>query len=147
VQRETSPLAALGFLVVTVPLLFGQDPQARMSPALPPDIVGPQLIAWSQLQKPQPVPQPLAPSDRPMQQTDRQSASPRAQQEQPAAPTFMGTIIKNGSRYVLKVASNSVYQLDDQDKAKQYEGEQVTITGTLDADGKSLHITSIELVS
>jgi len=59
----------------------------------------------------------------------------------------MGTIIKNGSTYVLKVSSNSAYQLDDQDRAKQYEGEQVKITGTLDADGKSLHITSIELVS
>lgn len=145
-KRQTSPLATLGFLLVTFPLMFGQDPQAHLSPALPPDILGPQLIAWSQLQKPQPVPQPLPP-DRSIRQMDQQPANPPAQQVQPAAPTFMGTIIKNGSTYVLKVSSNSAYQLDDQDRAKQYEGEQVKITGTLDADGKSLHITSIELVS
>jgi hypothetical protein len=141
VKRQTSPLATLGFLLVTIPLMFGQDPQAHLSPALPPDILGPQLIAWSQLQKPQPVPQPLPP-DRSIRQTDQHPTNPPAQQVQPAAPTFMGTIM-----YVLKVSSNSAYQLDDQDRAKQYEGQQVKITGTLDADGKSLHITSIELVS
>ncbi len=40
-----------------------------------------------------------------------------------------------------------MYQLDDQERAKQYEGKQVKIAGTLDATGNSLHITSIELVS
>ena len=146
-KPETSRLATLVFVLVTLPLMFGQGPQPQPRPALPPDILGPQLIAWSQLQKPQPLPQPLPPPDRPIQQTDQQPANPQAQQEQPAAPTFMGTIIKNGTRYVLKVSSNSWYQLDDQDRAKQYEGKQVKITGTLDAGGKSLHITSIELVS
>ncbi len=62
-------------------------------------------------------------------------------------PTFMGTIVKDGTRYVLKVSSNKTYQLDDQDRAKQYEGKQVRIVGTLNADGESLHITSIELIS
>jgi hypothetical protein len=127
--------------------MFGQGPQPQPRPALPPDILGPQLIAWSQLQKPLPVPQPLPPPDRPTQQPDQQSANPPAKQEQPAASTFVGTIIRNGARYILKVSSNSAYQLDDQDKAKQYEGKQVKISGTLDADGNRLHITSIELVS
>ena len=146
-KRETSSLATLGFLLATLPLLFGQDPQTQPNPALPSDILGPRLIAWSQFQKPQPVPQPLPPPDRPTQQTDQQSANPPAKQEQPAASTFMGRIIKNGASYILKVSSNSAYQLDDQDRVKQYEGKQVRITGTLDADGKSLHISSIELVS
>jgi hypothetical protein len=146
VKRETSPFATLVFLVVTLPML-GQDPQARLSPALPSEILGPQLIAWSQLQKPQPVPQPLPPPDRPIHQPDQQAANQPAQHEQPAAPTFMGTIIKNGARYVLKVSSNNAYQLDDQHRAEQYEGKQVKITGTPDADGKSIHIMGIELFS
>lgn len=146
-KRETSPLATLVFLLATLPLMFAQDPQTQPSPALPSDTLGPQLIAWSQLQKPQPVPQlPLQP-DRPLQQPDVQQAKPPTQQEQPAAPTFKGTIIKNGTRYVLKVSSNSTYQVDEQYSPKQYEGKQVKIAGTLDADGKSLRITSIELVS
>ena len=63
------------------------------------------------------------------------------------APTFMGTIVKDGTRYVLKVSKNNTYQLDDQDAAKQYEGKQVRIVGTLNADGQSLHVTRIELIS
>jgi len=121
--------------------MFAQDPQTQPSPALPSDTFGPQLIAWSQLQKPQPVPQLMLQPDRPVQQPDVQRANP------PAAPTFKGTIIKNGTRYVLKVSSNSAYQIDDQDRPKQYERKQVKIAGTLDGDGKSLHITGIELVS
>jgi hypothetical protein len=133
--------------LATLPLMFAQDPQTQPSPTLPSDTLGPQLIAWSQLQKPQPVPQLLLQPDRPLQQPDVQRANPPTQQEQPAAPTFKGTIIKNGTRYVLKVSSNSTYQVDEQYSPKQYEGKQVKIAGTLDADGKSLRITSIELVS
>jgi hypothetical protein len=147
VKRETSPLATLVFLSVTIPLMFAQDPPAQPGRALPSDILGPQLIAWSQLQKPQPVPQPVPPPDRPVQQSDQQTPNPPTQEQQPVPPTFMGTIIKDGSRYVLKVSRNSFYQLDDQETAKQYEGKQVRIVGSLDADGKILHITSIELIS
>jgi hypothetical protein len=146
VRRETS-LATLLFLLTTLPLMFAQDPQTQPSPALPADILGPQLIAWSQLQKPQPVPQPVPPPDRPTQQSDQQTPTPPAQQQQPVAPMFMGTITKDGGRYVLKVSDNTLYQLDDQEKAKQYEGKQVKISGSLDADGKVLHIISIELLS
>jgi hypothetical protein len=147
VKRETSLLGILVFLLTTLPLMFAQEPQIQRSPALPSDILGPQLIAWSQLQKPQPVPQPLPPPDRPIQQPDLQPANSAAKLEQPAAPAFVGTITKDGARYVLKVSGNSAYQLDDQNRAKQYEGKAVKIAGTLDADGKSLHIAGIELVS
>jgi hypothetical protein len=148
-KRKTSLFATLGVLLAIAPLMFAQDLQTQPSPALPSDILGPQLIAWSQLQKPQPVPQPLPTPDRPAQQPAQQpaqSANPPAQQ-QPAAQTFTGTIVRDGSRYVLKVSSNSAYQLDDQERARQYEGKQVKIAGTLDANGNSLHITSIELLS
>jgi Protein of unknown function (DUF5818) len=149
VKRETSPLGilVLVFLLTTLPLMFAQDPQIQRNPALPSDILGPQLIAWSQLQKPQPVLQPLPSPDRPIQHPDLQTANSAAKQEQPSAPAFVGTITKDGAGYVLKVSSNSAYQLDDQDRAKQYEGKQVKITGTLDADGKSLLITGIELIT
>jgi hypothetical protein len=147
VKRETSCLATLVFLLVSLPLMVAQDPQTQPSPALPSSILGPQLVAWSQLQKPQPAPQPLPPPDRPITQPDQQQPSPPAQQQPPATLTLMGTIVKDGTRYVLKVSSNSAYQLADQDKVKEFEGKQVKIAGTLDADGKVLHITSIELVS
>jgi hypothetical protein len=148
-KRETSLLAMLICLLGTVPPMLAQDLRGQPSPALPSDILGPQLIAWSQLQKPQPVPQPLPPPERPIPQTAQQAqpSNPPAQPQPPAPQTFTGTIVKDGSRYVLKASSNSAYQLDDQEKAKQYEGKQVKIGGTLDANGGSLHIISIELVS
>jgi hypothetical protein len=150
-KRETSLLGLVIFLLGTVPPLLPQDLQGQPNPVLPSGILGPQLIAWSQLQKPQPMPQPLPPPDRPMQQQQpdqaAQSANPPAQQQPPAAQTFTGTIAKDGTRYVLKISSNTAYQLDDQEKAKQYEGKQVKIGGTLDANGSSLHIISIEVVS
>jgi hypothetical protein len=146
-KRETSLFATLIFLAASLPLTLAQDRQSQPHPGLPSDILGPQLIAWSQLQKPQPVPQPLLQPNRPVQYSDQGQPAPSAQTQPPAAQIFTGTIVKDGMRYVLKVASNSVYQLDDQERARQYEGKQVKIAGTLDATGNSLHITSIELVS
>jgi hypothetical protein len=61
--------------------------------------------------------------------------------------TFQGTIVKKGASYVLRATSNETYQLDDQDRARQYEGKQIKIVGTLDVNGRSLHVTSIELIS
>jgi hypothetical protein len=150
-KRETRLLAALVFALGTVLLTSAQDSRTQPNPVLPSDILGPQLIAWSQLQKPEPVPQPLPPLDRPVQQpnqhAEQQPANPQAQPQQPATQTFTGTIVKDGSRYILKVSSRNVYQLDDQEKVQRYEGKQVKIEGTLDANGNSLHITNIELLS
>ncbi len=151
-KRKTCLLATLVFVLGSVPFMRTQDQRSQPDPVLPSGILGPQLIAWSQVQKPEPVPQPLPPPDRAAQQPDQpahpqppQSANPQAQP--PAAQTFTGTIVKDGNRCILKVSRNNVYELDDQEKAKRYEGKQVKIEGTLDAKGTSLHITSIELLS
>lgn len=148
-KRETSLFATLVFVLSTLPLLLAQDVQIQPSPGLPADILGPQLIAWSQLQKPQPIPQPLPAADREVQRPDQQPAPTQVAppQQQPAVQTFVGTIMKEGAKYVLEVSDKNVYQLDDQDRARQYEGKQVRIAGTLDAYGNSVHITSIELIS
>ncbi|MGD0267452.1 MAG: DUF5818 domain-containing protein [Candidatus Sulfotelmatobacter sp.] len=153
-KREICLLAVPVFLLGAVASICAQNLPSRPSPTPPSDILGPQLIAWSQMQKPEPVPQPLPPPDKPVQQpaptTNQQPAPPAKSQVQPrppAAQTFTGTVVKDAGRYILKVSGTTVYQLDDQDKAKQYEGKQVKIEGTLDANGNSLHITSIELLS
>jgi hypothetical protein len=136
---------------VTVPLTFTQDPRSQPSPALPSDILGPQLIVWSQAQKPQPVPQPLRAADRPDpdQRPDQPNPAdnPPTQQQQPTAQKFTGTIVKNSGVYSLKASSNNAYQLDDQERAMQYEGKQVIIGGTLGANGRSLHVIDIALLS
>lgn len=129
------------------PFLFAQDSTSEPTrPNLPADIVGPQLVAWSQLQKPRPVPQPLPPPDRADQQQPGPNPESQAQQ-QPLSQIFIGTIVKDGGKYVLKELESSVFQLDDQEKAKLYEGKQVKIAGSLDAKNNTLHVARIELLS
>jgi Protein of unknown function (DUF5818) len=151
--RETSSLAAFALLTLSAPLVFSQGVQRQPSPVPPFEILGPQLIAWSQVQKPRPVPAPLPPPDRPVQ--SEQQTGPAASQtpqepapQPPTAQTLTGTIIKDGGRYLLKVSSSTTtYELDDQERAKRYEGKQVKVVGALSATGNSFHIVSIELIS
>ena len=149
-KRKTNLIFIVSFVFSISSWMFAQDAQHSIEPAVPAQVLGPQLIAWSQFQKPQPVPQPLPPPDRPTQaaedQQPAQSASP-ADQQSPAAQTFVGKILKEDGKYVLKVSSTTAYQIFDQDRAKQYEGKQVKVAGQLDANGNSLHIVSIELMS
>ena len=88
---------------------------------------------------------------------DQTPAQPTAQQ-QPADPaaqphsmnqaadsqTFSGKITKSGGKYVLKdSAGKATYALDDQEKAKPFEGQTVRVTGTLDAQTQMIRIASI----
>ncbi len=70
------------------------------------------------------------------------------QQQQPEVKTFMGKISKSGAKLVLEdTAMNGSYQLDDQKKAKEYEGMNVRVTGTLDAQNNIIHVSSIEVAA
>ena len=60
--------------------------------------------------------------------------------------SFTGTVVKAGGKYVLKTADAN-YQLDDQDKAKQFVGQQVKINGNLDSSTSMIHIADISPIS
>ncbi len=62
------------------------------------------------------------------------------QQSAEDGQTFSGTIAKSGDKYVLQDASGKTYDVDHQEALKQYEGKKVRIKGTLDPDGKTIHI-------
>ena len=145
-KRATNLVATFGLMSIST-LLIAQDLQSPGPPYNTSDIFGPELIAWSQQQRPQPVPQPLP--DPPEQRQDRQPALPSNPQaeQQPAVQTFTGTIIKDHSKYALRVSNDTVYQLDDQQEASQYEGKEVKLIGTLDEDHHSVRVTSIQLIS
>lgn len=67
---------------------------------------------------------------------------PNDMQPQASGP-FSGTIVKEKGKLVLKDSTTNMnYQLDDQEKAKQFEGKQVKVTGKL--DGKVIHVENIE---
>jgi hypothetical protein len=58
-RRETSILLTLSLFSTIVPPIFAQDLQGRPDPVPPPNVIGPQLIVWSEMQRPQPIPEPV----------------------------------------------------------------------------------------
>jgi len=87
-----------------------------------------------------------AQQDRPVaqQQQPDTSRQPSTMNQTSDPQTFTGKIAKSGGKFVLKDnASKSTYVLDDQDKAKQFEGQVVQVTGTLDAQTNTIRISSI----
>src|ERR1700722_14743924 len=81
------------------------------------------------------------------QSPDSSSSMQNSQGMQNAAgSTFTGTVVKAGGKYVLKTADSN-YQLDDQDKAKQFVGQQVKINGNLDSSTRMIHIADISPIS
>ncbi len=59
--------------------------------------------------------------------------------------TFNGKIARDGDLFVLQDSSGkTAYRLDDQNKASQFDGKKVKVTGTLDAANNLIHVQSIE---
>jgi hypothetical protein len=90
---------------------------------------------------------PNAPTSQQQQpdQSQQQPSQPPAGSDPQAQPpddsqTFSGTIAKSGEKYVLQDASGKTYDVDHQAEVKKFEGKQVRIKGTLDPDGKTIHI-------
>jgi Protein of unknown function (DUF5818) len=81
----------------------------------------------------------------------QQQAQPQTPDSETGLPatiqTFQGTISRSQGQYVLNSASGAIYQLDDQKRAKEYAGKSVKVTGTLDASGDVIHVSSIEPAS
>jgi uncharacterized protein YdeI (BOF family) len=83
----------------------------------------------------QPSSQPEAtpkPSDNPADNT--------AASQTGSTQTFTGTIMKSGDKFVLRDAGGTSYDVDKQDAVKPFEGKKVNIRGTLDSNGKMIHV-------
>jgi hypothetical protein len=83
------------------------------------------------------------------QQGAQQPSSP--DQDSSSMPTnqsssFTGTVVKAGGKYVLKT-SDANYQLDDQQKAKKFVGQQVKVSGTLDSSTSTIRVSDISPAS
>ncbi len=74
-----------------------------------------------------------------MQASPSQASPSEAQSQE----SFTGTVVKVGKKFVLKT-DTATYQLDDQEKAKQFEGKQVKVSGSLDKATGTLHIADIQ---
>ncbi len=88
------------------------------------------LIAWSSMFDPQPLPQTAG-----AQGSDTST--------NPPTKSFSGTILKHGQDYFLHISSSTSYQLDHPEVARLYEGRQVLVLGALDAVGRQIRIRKI----
>ena len=73
-------------LLSIAPIVFAQDFQSQPKPLLPSDVLGRQLIVWSDSQEPHPLPQPLP--DQQPERPDKKKPSPpptNPPNEQPSA--------------------------------------------------------------
>jgi uncharacterized protein YdeI (BOF family) len=95
----------------------------------------------------------FAQQDQSAQPGDQQPTADQQGAQQPSSPSqdssqtsegssFTGTVVKAAGKYVLKT-SDMNYQLDDQQKAKQFVGQQVKVSGTLDSSTSTIHISDI----
>jgi hypothetical protein len=66
-------------------------------------------------------------------------------QDQGKTQTFSGTITKSGEDFTLTDKERGInYRLDDAQKAGQFEGKTVKVTGTVDAEGQIIHVETIQ---
>lgn len=76
------------------------------------------------------------------------SAYSRTQAQQQPIQKFQGTIVKSKDKYILQdKASGATYQLDNQDKAKEFAGRDVRVTGTLDPSTNTIQVSDIQTQS
>lgn len=61
------------------------------------------------------------------------------------AQTFLGRITQKEGKFVLVDTNNkATFQLDDQEKAKPFDGKAVKVTGKLDPDNNIIHVLDIQ---
>jgi hypothetical protein len=131
----------------TVPLSLGLALGTLLS--------NPGLQAQSQTapagQQPQTAPagQPqTAPAGQSAPAGQQSQSAPAGQSDQQKAQVFVGKVVKtNDGRYGLltdEQTGKGVF-LDDQEKAKGFEGKNVKVTGVLEAAKNILHVSDIQL--
>lgn len=123
-------VCALGaaMIALTMPA-FGQQDNKQM----PPD---------PQTQQPS-----TQPSTAPQSQTQTPSTETSSSSAQSAEQTFQGTISQSQTGYILKDSAGVTYQLDDQKRAKDFSGQNVKVTGTLDSSTNTIRVSAISPAS
>src|SRR5208282_4870841 len=106
-KPETHRLLGLGLFLATASLALAQD-AAQPCPDVTPNTLGCELVAWSHLQEPVPLPELQS-------QPDQQTG--QAPDSQASRQRITGIVVRQGEKYVLKAGDTTTYQLDDQDRA------------------------------
>jgi hypothetical protein len=75
-------------------------------------------------------------------------STPTQQESKQKAKIFSGTIIKNGDSFILSdSASKLAYVLGDAEKASEFVGKKVKVTGTVDVANNTIHVETIQEIA
>lgn len=111
------------------------------------------MISWGNVLQAQQTDTQQTSTPQTQQQSDTQA--PAQQQKTPQTPDqaqptqsdpngaaeFVGTIVKQGDKYVFQDAeSGGTFDIDHQDEVKKFEGKKVRVHGTLDPNTKTIHV-------
>jgi Protein of unknown function (DUF5818) len=82
------------------------------------------------------------PSTQPPSQSPSTDNPSSASSASDAQHNFVGSIVKNGDKFMLHTG-NADYQLDDQSQASKFEGKDVRVTGQVDQSTNTIRVQSI----
>ncbi|HTT20508.1 MAG TPA: hypothetical protein VMG82_16280 [Candidatus Sulfotelmatobacter sp.] len=108
-----------------------------------------ELIAWSHLQVPTPVPQPVRPADtqipqpqQPEDQRPKSPADPHSQQE--PLHCYRGIVVSSSNRYLLLASNSPPYQLQADQDISSFDRQHVEVLGAISADTRTIRVLRID---
>lgn len=117
------------------------DTQQPSTPSQP-DTTAPSQSPTEPPQSPQTTPGQTQPGQTPDQTAPSQKPD-RTPSATPSGDTqeFVGTVVKQGNKYVFQdAATGTTYDIDHQDEVAKFDGKKVRVHGTLDPNGKMIHV-------
>lgn len=140
---RTTTLLILGLMLFPVGVMAQQS-----SPQTPEDAyTSRELVAWSQLQNPQPTPQPLPPRDNQIPQPepqDQQPTFPADPNQEQTIRSYTGIVFKDANQYLLVLTNRATYRLLASDDLRQYENRKVIVLGTAGPDAQLIQVQRID---
>lgn len=125
-------ISVAGLFAVCQPS-FAQDFAQKPKPPATKELLGSQLIVWSETQKPYPLS---------ARSTELDAASTKTPLQ---AQTLTGTLCARNSALFLATAGGSAYRVEnDGEQISTLIGKSVRIAATLDATTHELHVLKIE---
>jgi Protein of unknown function (DUF5818) len=139
---------SLATLVLCLALIHMARAQNSQKPKRPNPENGTELIAWTQLQEPRPMPSADGLTV-PGRQTDGITSLVGTTNDFSIQPvqSFSGAVISADGEYLLKVADGINYYLDDQELGKKFEGKDVQVTGNLVPGSDLIKVQEIKAAS
>lgn len=139
---------SLATLVLCLALIHMARAQNSQKPKHPSPENGTELIAWTQLQEPRPIPSADGLTV-PGRQTDGITPAIGMTNDFSIQPvqSFSGAVISADGEYLLKMADGVNYYLDDQELGKEFEGKDVRVTGNLIPGSDLIKVQDIKAAS